>query len=59
MTVIPRSSGQWKRMARSEPPFFETDEERSYMTVILPVHKRFMAAADSEPEKSSRKDGPD
>jgi hypothetical protein len=25
--------------------FFETDEERSYMTVILPVHKRFMAAA--------------
>lgn len=28
----------------SKPPVFETDEERSYLTVILPVHEKFVGS---------------
>jgi len=36
----------------SDLPMFETDEERTYFTVILPVHKRFLV---SETENSKNK----
>lgn len=45
----------------SEPPRFETDAERSYFSVILPVHPSFLnasliqAAQASQPGKSARK----
>lgn len=39
----------------SEPPVFETDEERSYLTVILPVHESFIAGSDAGSEQKIRK----
>lgn len=32
----------------SQPPIFETDAERTYFTVILPVHDTFLHAAEPE-----------
>lgn len=35
----------------SEPPVFETDDERSYFTVILPVHKKFLISTSPAQQK--------
>lgn len=52
----------WKAMAAngSPSPVYETDQERSYLTVILPVHKKFIdpskgAKAFGKAEKLVRK----
>ena len=39
----------------SESPSFETDEDRSYFTVILPVQKKFLVSAEPQPKKKTRK----
>lgn len=38
----------------SQPPVFETDAERTYFTVILPVHDTFLHAAEQEVPMPSR-----
>ncbi|MCD7813606.1 MAG: putative DNA binding domain-containing protein [Lachnospiraceae bacterium] len=38
----------------SDLPVFETDAERSYLTVILPVHQQFLPQEDSNDEKKKR-----
>lgn len=35
----------------SEPPVFETDSERSYLIVILPVQRKFLESAVQKPAK--------
>ncbi len=35
----------------SDLPIFETDEDRSYFTVILPIHKNFLISGESEKQK--------
>lgn len=39
----------------SEPPVFETDEDRTYFTVILPVQKKFLNFTATRPRKKSRR----
>ena len=40
----------------SEPPVFETDDERSYFTVILPVQKKFLIpTAQEQPKRKTRR----
>ena len=40
----------------SEPPVFETDDERSYFTVILPIQKKFLIpTAQEQPKKKTRR----
>ena len=38
----------------SQPPVFETDAERTYFTVILPVHDTFLHATEQEVPMPSR-----
>ncbi|HCT93064.1 MAG TPA: AAA family ATPase [Lachnospiraceae bacterium] len=43
-------------MNGSDMPSFETDEDRTYFTVILPVHKRFLLPeTDAVPRKRQRR----
>lgn len=35
------------KMNGSEPPIFETDADRTYFTVILPVHRKFVQSVVS------------
>lgn len=40
----------------SDMPLFETDEDRTYFTVILPIHKRFLQTeATTVPKKKQRR----
>lgn len=39
----------------SDLPIFETDEERTYFTVILPVHRKFLKNISSRKKQKSRK----
>lgn len=39
----------------SEPPIFETDDERSYFTVILPVQKAFLDTQAPTPKRKNRR----
>lgn len=39
----------------SEPPIFKTDAERSYFTVILPIQKKFLPAAEQDNPRSDGK----
>lgn len=39
----------------SQPPVFETDEERTYFTVILPIHKNFFTPAVSHQRQKNRR----
>lgn len=39
----------------SDLPMFETDEERTYFTVILPVHKRFLVSETETPKNKQRR----
>lgn len=39
----------------SEPPIFETDEERTYFTVILPIHKRFLPSYAPQSKRKTRR----
>lgn len=38
---------------QSEPPVFETDNERTYFTVVFPVQKNFLPISDTETTKES------
>jgi len=38
---------QSMKMNGSEPPIFETDADRTYFTVILPVHRKFVQSVVS------------
>ncbi len=39
----------------SDPPVFETDSDRTYLTVILPVNSQFLIESSVLPEKNSRR----
>ncbi len=40
----------------NDPPLFETDEERTYFTVVLPIHKGFLREKkDAAPKKKQRR----
>ena len=41
----------------SQLPIFDTDEERSYFTVVLPVHQKFLSVESpkAEPQKKTRR----
>ena len=43
----------------SELPLFETDEDRTYFTVILPVHKQFLVPETVDPKKKQRRSLPE
>ena len=43
----------------SELPLFETDEDRTYFTVILPVHKQFLVPETAAPKKKQRRSLPE
>ena len=43
----------------SELPLFETDEDRTYFTVILPVHKQFLVPGTAAPKKKQRRSLPE
>ena len=43
----------------SELPLFETDEDRTYFTVILPVHKQFLVPEIADPKKKQRRSLPE
>ena len=43
------------RVNGSDPPLFQTDGERSYMTVILPVNRHFLREAKSSKAEGTRR----
>ena len=44
----------------SDMPLFETDEDRTYFTVVLPIHKKFlMPETDVAPKKKQRRSLPE
>ncbi|MCD8133549.1 MAG: putative DNA binding domain-containing protein [Clostridiales bacterium] len=43
----------------SDLPSFETDEDRTYFTVVLPVHKEFLLQEQAAPKKKQRRTLPE